>query len=174
MSVRLEQRAGAAGTAAAARPREAAARRPDPNFERLRAPFSLRCGALLVDYILVVGVVAFATILARAFDDGRRGGGLLLTTGYLVALGVAFLNFVVVTSFSGRTIGKWVAGLRIERRDGVRLSFGRALLRHLVGYPLTLLTLGVGFLVAAFSAEGRALHDFLAGTVVVRSRRTRG
>ena len=98
----------------------------------------------------------------------------MLTTGYLVALGVAFLNFVVVTAFSGRTIGKWVAGLRIERRDGVRLSFGRALLRHLVGYPLTLLTLGVGFLVAAFSAEGRALHDFLAGTVVVRSRRTRG
>lgn len=149
-------------------------RRAEVNYERLRAPFSLRCGALLVDYILVVGVVAFATLLARAFGDGRRGGGLLLTTGYLVALGVGFLNFVVVTAFSGRTVGKWVAGLRIERRDGVALSFGRALLRHLVGYPLTLLTLGLGFLVAAFSSEGRALHDFVAGTVVVRGRRTKG
>jgi uncharacterized RDD family membrane protein YckC len=143
------------------------------NFERLRAPFTLRCGALLVDYILVVGLVAFATLLARIFGDGRSGG-LLLTVGYLTALGVAFLNLVVVAGFSGRTVGKWVAGLRIERRDGVPLSFGRALVRHLVGYPLTLLTLGVGFLIAAFNSEGRALHDLLAGTVLVRSRRTRG
>jgi uncharacterized RDD family membrane protein YckC len=168
MSVRIEQRAGAAETTP--RARAAAVRRAEVNFERLRAPFSLRCGALLVDYIIVIGVVAFATLLARAFGDGRRGGGLLLTVGYLAALGVGFLNFVVVTAFSGRTIGKWVAGLRIERRDGEPLSIGRALLRHLAGYPLTLLTLGVGFLLAAFSAEGRALHDFLAGTVVVRSR----
>lgn len=141
------------------------------NFERLRAPFTLRCGALLVDYIIVVGLVAFATLLARAFGDGRSG--LLLTVGYLTALGVAFLNLVVIAGFSGRTLGKWVAGLRIERRDGVPLSFGRALLRHLVGYPLTILTLGLGFLIAAFNSEGRALHDLLAGTVLVRSRRTR-
>jgi len=171
MSVRLEQRAAAETTP---RPRAGAVRRAEVNFERRRAPFSLRCGALLVDYIIPVGIVAFATMLARFFDDGRRGGGLLLTVGYAAAGAVALLNFVVVTGFSGRTLGKWVAGLRIERRDGVPLSFGRALLRHLVGYPLTLLTLGVGFLLAAFSAEGRALHDLLAGTVVVRSRTPRG
>jgi uncharacterized RDD family membrane protein YckC len=170
MSVRYEQ--GAARGAAS--PRAAAvARRAEVNFERLRAPFTLRCGALLVDYIIVVGLVAFATLVARAFGDGRSGG-FLLTVGYLTALGVAFLNLVVIAGFSGRTLGKWVAGLRIERRDGVPLSFGRALLRHLVGYPLTLLTLGVGFLIAAFNSEGRALHDLLAGTVLVRSRRTRG
>ncbi len=170
MSVRLEQRAG---EHAPTRARAAVARRPEVNFERLRAPFTLRCGALLVDYIIVVGLVAFATILARVFGDGRSGG-LLLTVGYLTALGVAFLNLVVVAGFSGRTIGKWVAGLRIERRDGEPLSFGRALMRHLVGYPLTILTLGIGFLIAAFNSEGRALHDLLAGTVLVRSRRTRG
>ena len=167
MSVRLEQ-----GAAAKAAPRAVAARRAEVSFERLRAPFSLRCGALLVDYILVVGVVALATLLERAFGEGRSGG-LLLTTGYVAALAVGLLNFVVVAGLSGRTLGKWVAGLRIERRDGVPLSFGRALLRHLVGYPLTLLTLGVGFLLAAFNSEGRALHDLLAGTVLVRSRRSR-
>ena len=170
MSVRLEQ--GAARKAKPPRP-AAVARRAEVNYERLRAPFTLRCGALLVDYIVVVSLVAFATLLARAFGDGRSGG-FLLTVGYLTALGVAFLNLVVVAGFSGRTLGKWVAGLRIERRDGVPLSFGRALLRHLVGYPLTILTLGLGFLLAAFNSEGRALHDLLAGTVLVRSRRTRG
>jgi uncharacterized RDD family membrane protein YckC len=62
-----------------------------------------------------------------------------------------------------------VTGLRIERRDGERAGFARTLLRHTLGYLLSLLTLGLGFLLAAFNREGRALHDLLAGTVVVRA-----
>jgi len=150
----------------------AAARRSDVQFERLRAPFSLRCGAVLVDYVVLVGIVAFATLLARLLDDGG-GASFVLTVGYVTAAAVAVLNFGLVVGVSGRTLGKWVAGLRIERRDGEPLSFARALLRHLVGYPLTLLTLGVGFLFAAFHPQGRSLHDLLAGTVVVRSRSPR-
>ena len=171
MSVRVEQRPTPTAPRAAAHASTAATRRaPQVNFERLRAPFFLRCGALLIDYILVVGVLAFATLLARLSGDGVRGSTLLLTAGYVAALGVALLNYVLIAGLSGRTLGKWVAGLRIERRDGVPLSFGRALLRHLAGYPLTILTLGTGFLLAAFNAEGRALHDLIAGTVVVRAR----
>jgi uncharacterized RDD family membrane protein YckC len=175
MSVRVEQRPTPTAPRAAAPASAAATRRaPEVNFGRLRAPFALRCGALLIDYILVVGVLAFATLLARLSGDGVRGSTFLLTAGYVAALGVALLNHVLIAGLSGRTLGKWVAGLRIERRDGVPLSFGRALLRHLVGYPLTLLTLGTGFLLAAFNAEGRALHDLIAGTVVVRGRAATG
>ena len=90
----------------------------------------------------------------------RRGGSAVLIVGYIAAVAVAFVNFVVLASLSGRTLGKWMAGLRIERRDGEPLSVGRALLRHLVGYALTLLTLGLGFLFAAFNPQGRALHDW--------------
>jgi uncharacterized RDD family membrane protein YckC len=166
MSVRVREQSGAGR---GVRAEGAALRRTDVQFERLRAPFSLRCGALLVDYVVLIAVVAFATLLARLFDD-TAGASFVLTVGYLTAAGLAVLNFGLVVGVSGRTLGKWVAGLRIERRDGEPLSFARALLRHLVGYPLTLLTLGVGFLVAAFHPQGRALHDLLAGTVVVRSR----
>ena len=162
---------------AAARGREGAGRtvtgRAGVNFERLRAPFSLRCGALLIDYILIIGVLATATLLARVFGDARRASTVVLTAGYISVAAVAFLNFVVVAGLSGRTLGKWLAGLRIERKDGEPQSFGRALVRHLVGYPLTLATLGFGFLLAAFHPQGRALHDLLAGTVVVRSRQPR-
>ncbi|HJQ33863.1 MAG TPA: RDD family protein [Pyrinomonadaceae bacterium] len=168
MSLQLERERGAVvsrGTAVAPR--------AEVNFERLRAPFSLRCGALLIDYILLVGVLAAATILARFFGDARRASSVMLTAGYIAVAAVAFLNFVVIAALTGRTLGKWLAGLRIERKDGEPQSYARALVRHLVGYPLTLLTLGLGFLLAAFHPQGRALHDLLAGTVVVRSRRTR-
>ena len=171
MSLQLERE----GRAAPARAREGGrAGRAGLNFERLRAPFSLRCGALLIDYIVVIGVLALTTLAARVFGgDVKRGGGFILFVGYLTTAGVAFINFVLLANLSGRTLGKWVAGLRIERKDGEPLSVGRALLRHLVGYPLTILTLGLGFLFAAFDAQGRALHDWVAGTVVVRSRPSR-
>src|SRR5207253_10466975 len=127
----------------------------------------------LIDYIVLAGVMAFATLLARLFGDMRRGSSVVLLAGYIAVAVVALLNFVLVAGLSGRTLGKWIAGLRIERRDGEPLSFGRALVRHLLGYALTALTLGLGFLISAFDSKGRALHDLLAGTVVVRSRAPR-
>src|SRR5919206_1350754 len=112
MSLRVEQE----GRAAAVRREDAGVRRAaraEVNFERLRAPFSLRCGALLIDYILLAGVMAFATLLARLFGDMRRGSAAVLTAGYLSVAGVALLNFIVIAALSGRTLGKWMAGLRI-------------------------------------------------------------
>ncbi len=140
-------------------------------MRRVRAPFSLRCGALLIDYTLVVGVLALTTLLARALGGGARSTGeATLMTGYLAALAMLLLNSFVLPALMGVTLGKWATGLRIERRDGEPLGFGRSLLRHTVGYLLSCLTLGLGFLLAIFDAEGRALHDRLAGSIAVRER----
>jgi uncharacterized RDD family membrane protein YckC len=137
-------------------------------------PFSLRCGALLIDYIVVVTVVALGTILARMFGGGARvAGSTVETLGWLLGVLLVVLNFVVLPGLIGQTLGKWTTGLHIERLSGEQLSFGRAALRHFVGYAASTLTLGFGFLIAAFGARGRALHDFIAGTVVVRKRTTR-
>jgi uncharacterized RDD family membrane protein YckC len=172
MTSRVEQ-AGGAGeaprerAAGAGRAKAAAAARA--RTRSVRAPFSLRCGALLIDYTLVVGLVAFSTLLARLFGEGARDtSDAALTFGYFAAAAVAALNFLVLPVFTGRTLGKWATGLRVELGDGDPLTFPRALVRHTVGYLLSLLTLGFGFLVAAFSRDGRALHDLVAGTIVVR------
>lgn len=139
------------------------------DVERFRAPFSLRCGALLIDYILLAGIVAFSTLLARAFGGSTRAAGSSAEMiGLFIAAVAAILNFVGLTGLRGRTLGKWVTGLRIVRKNAEPLTFGSSLLRHLVGYPLSLITLGIGFLIAAFNARGRALHDIIAGTIVVR------
>ena len=65
-----------------------------------------------------------------------------------------------------------LSGLRIVKMDGTGISFGTVILRNLVGYFLTVLTLGIGFLFAALGKNGRALHDLVAGTVVVYAKRT--
>jgi uncharacterized RDD family membrane protein YckC len=55
--------------------------------------------------------------------------------------------------------------VRVVSREGGPLSFGQAALRHL-GSWLSAVILGIGYLVAAFRADKRALHDLIAGTRV--------
>lgn len=168
-------------------------------LERYRAPFSLRCGAFLVDYILLAAIIAFSTMLARMGVRPRALASTSETLGFLIAGAIALLNFVGLTVLRGQTLGKWATGLCIRRSDGEPLTLVRSLMRHLIAYPLSFLILGLGFLVADFptaavvmaggfvltlalgfvmaavSANGRALHDIIADTVVVREdvRRTR-
>jgi len=137
--------------------------------ERLRAPFSLRCGALLIDYIALAAIVVFGTLIARMLGGGARSAGNSAETiAFLIALAVALLNLGVLPGLTGITLGKWATGLRIERNDGAPVGIGRAALRHFVGYPLSFALLGLGFFIAAVSVHGRGLHDMIAGTIVVR------
>ena len=136
---------------------------------RLRAPFSLRCGALLIDYIVLASIIVFGTLIARMLGGGARSAGSSAETiGFLLAVVVAVLDLGVLPGLTGLTLGKWATGLRIERLDGSQVGIGRAFLRHFVGYPLSFLILGIGFLMATVTVRGRALHDIIAGTLVVR------
>jgi len=123
----------------------------------------------LIDYIVLMAIIAITTLIARMLGSaGRSAGTSTETVGWLIVLLVAFVNFGVLPGLRGQTIGKWATGLRIERADGQGLSLARSFLRHFVGYPLSILTLGIGFLIAAVNARGRTLEDLVAGTIVVR------
>jgi uncharacterized RDD family membrane protein YckC len=169
------------------------------HLERYRAPFSLRCGAFLVDYILLAAIIAFSTVMARVGGRPRALTSTSETLGFFIAGAVAVLNFVGLTALRGQTLGKWATGLCIRRTDGGPLNLVHSLLRHLIVYPLSFLMLGIiflvanlptaaivaaggfvitlalGFLMAALGVNGRALHDIIADTAVVREdvRRTR-
>lgn len=155
--------------ASVARPRArilTAASRP----EYVPAPFALRCGAWLIDYSLAVGLLAFVTLVTRMFGrNARSSGDAIEIIGYLLAGAIVVLNFVALPALIGQTCGKWAAGLRIRRVNGEKLGVVHALVRHTVGYALSLVLFGLGFFLAIFDREGRALHDRLAGTIVVEA-----
>lgn len=134
----------------------------------LRAPFALRCGAFLIDYIVLISLVVLGTLFARMLGGGARTAGTSAETAAVaLAILVALLNLLVLPGLTGLTLGKWAAGLRIQRLEGGNPGIGRAFLRHFIGYPLSLVTFGLGFLLAAVTVRGRGLHDMIAGTVVV-------
>jgi uncharacterized RDD family membrane protein YckC len=157
-------------TAAQGLPRsQARSRTARHGGQRLRAPFPLRCGALLIDYIALVSLVVLGTLVSRMLGGGARSAGNSAeTAGILLAILMAILNLIVIPGLTGFTLGKWATGLRIERNDGAEVGIGRAFLRHFIGYPLSFALMGLVFLIAAVSVHGRGLHDMIAGTIVVR------
>ena len=57
-------------------------------------------------------------------------------------------------------------GLIVTDEHGERLSFGRASGRHFANL-LNSLTLGIGYLMVIWTSRKQALHDKVAGTLVV-------
>lgn len=137
--------------------------------ERLKAPFLLRCGAILIDYIILVAIPIISLLIYKY--TGREPSKMLnneiINAGWLIMVLLALTNFVILPLLVGQSIGKMLTGLRVVKKDGKSPSLGSLFIRHLIGYPLTILTFGLGFFISVINSKGRALHDFLAGTVVI-------
>ncbi len=92
-------------------------------------------------------------------------------TTFLLLLGGGY--FVLFTAAGGQTIGKMATGIKVVSMHGespwsARVPLADSVLRA-VGYLVSLLPAGLGFLPALFGAERRAVHDRLADTRVVKA-----
>jgi uncharacterized RDD family membrane protein YckC len=127
----------------------------------------------LIDYILVVAVPVIGLLLSRfAGNDGVQllGDG-LNGIAWFIAVLVGLSNLLILPMFSGQTIGKIFTGLRIVRLDGRAPTIRAIVVRQTLGYLVTLLTGGLGFVFAGINNRGRALHDLLTGTIVIYADR---
>jgi uncharacterized RDD family membrane protein YckC len=131
-----------------------------------RAEFSERALAFAADYALF----AFAWyVVLKAIDPGMpvflNEHGTLITA-ILVAL---FLVYQAFLSCEGRvSLGKHLLGLRVADAHGEPLDLGRAIMRALGYVPSSFLTMG--FFWALIDPDGRAWHDFTAGSHVISDR----
>ena len=65
------------------------------------------------------------------------------------------------------TVGKRVMSIVVTDLNGNRMSFARATGRHFAKY-ISVCLLGIGFVIAAFTAKKQALHDMIAETLVMK------
>lgn len=139
---------------------------PLPAQEARAARFSDRFVAYLVDTV-PFGVGAVATVWAWGGPLGRPLG-----PDQLAVICAAWITLAVFYQFvancAGGGVGKRVMGLRVLTKDGEPVGPGRALARAL-GWLLSTPFFNFGFLVALLRSDTRALHDLLAGTVVVEA-----
>ena len=137
--------------------------------ERLKAPFFSRCAAFCMDYMLVLSVPILWLLRSKFFGDGANAS--ISSTVWLFVVIMWLIDFLLLPLFRGQTFGKMISGISIVKTDGTPVRLGGIVVRNVLGYLLSISTLGLGFLVAAVNTSGRGLHDLVAGTIVVQGRK---
>jgi len=84
-----------------------------------------------------------------------------------MAIGVTYEGFFL--SKFGATPGKMAIGVKVVRPDGSGITIGRAVGRYFARM-LSGIILYIGFIMAGFDPQKRALHDRICDTLVVKAR----
>jgi len=97
---------------------------------------------------------------------GAMMGTLALSMLINTALGSCYEAFFV--SRAGATPGKMALGLKVVRPNGGPVSLGRAFGRYF-GKWLSSIILGIGYIMAGFDPQKRAMHDMICDTRVIKA-----
>ena len=120
----------------------------------LYAGFWVRFVALIIDAV----IVAVGSGLVGAITHG---------IGFVFSLVIPWLYEAFMLSSEWQaTVGKRAMSIAVTGVGGGPISFARATGRHFAKW-ISFCTLGIGFIMAAFTAKKQALHDMIAETLVV-------
>ena len=125
---------------------------------------SLLLSALMIPFIIVVVV-----FMMRAGNEPSPLAMVVIFGAYFLMIAVSLLYQVIFIGKKGATPGKKFMKLRVTFPDGqYPIGIGKAFIR-MIGYMISGMICYIGFLMIIFDKEQhRALHDKIAGTVVLR------
>jgi len=141
--------------------------------------FWIRWVARLIDGAVVAVVVGpiFAVLMSgyfathHTFDrDQPPDAGFFVLIALLLffsMLGVWLYEALMTSSSKQGTLGKMAFRMKVTDLNGARISFGRATGRFFAKI-LSGMILNIGYIMAGFTDRKQALHDMIAGTLVVR------
>jgi predicted Zn finger-like uncharacterized protein len=152
---------------------------PDPPEKPIRqaaidalpkAGFWMRVVATLLDGLVVFilqfvlgSLLALAGFAANQSATGEVGG-LVVLFGYVLG----FAYYIFFTGYCGQTPGKMALRIKVIRRDGSTVGYGRAAFREVLCKTISGLILGIGYLMVAFDEQKQGLHDRMADTYVIK------
>lgn len=90
----------------------------------------------------------------------------LLRYSPTIVSAVIVIYYLFFWALFGFTPGKFLLGLRIVRQDGRKMGFGRSIIRF-IGYWISMIPLGLGFIWIILDPKREAWHDKLADTHVI-------
>ena len=146
--------------------------------EPRRGGFFRRLGACLIDIIVIgflsalMGVMSYIGYKVGLSAHDRaiswNNAAPLLSLLTFAGVGLTTTYFVIFHGMEGKTVGKWLLGLRVVGADQRPISYRRALFRWIGTVGLGGASLGLAFLWILWQREKRGWHDLLARTWVIR------
>ncbi len=138
---------------------------------RVYGGFWIRFVAVIIDAI-GLWIVNFAiqsvtgTRVTNPYNFGAAMSMIGINFIISISLSLAYESFFLVQY--GATPGKMIFHLKVITPDGGPITWGRAVGRYFAKI-LSGITLMIGYIMAGFDSEKRALHDYIAGTRVIRT-----
>jgi uncharacterized RDD family membrane protein YckC len=137
------------------------------------ASFARRLGAIAIDFVaIVVLFLAISIPIANIWEKTHHVDVNLefkpFENWYSTLFPVVYFAIAVALT-NGRTLGKWLTGIRIVSLRHDRISLWHSIERAL-GYGASLLEAGSGFIQYGIHPNKQTVHDRIAETIVVRER----
>jgi uncharacterized RDD family membrane protein YckC len=136
------------------------------------AGFWIRLASALIDG-LIMAVLQFTLLLGVAGVSFAQLAGIEQPENVGFMLGAQLMSMVIAIGyevvFIGRfsaTLGKMACGIKIVTPEGGQITYLRAFGRYFAKI-LSAFTLYIGYIIAGFDSEKRALHDRICNTRVV-------
>jgi uncharacterized RDD family membrane protein YckC len=139
-------------------------------MEGAYAGFWKRFVAAAIDFVVLMAVsvlLGWITVALNGAVTGsvteRPGDGI----GYVTSILVWWIYYASFESSAWQaTLGKRALGIKVVDLQGGRVSFARATGRHFSKFVSGLILM-IGYLMAGFTGRKQALHDLMAGCLVV-------
>lgn len=137
--------------------------------------FALFIDGCITTFVSLIFIIPFAIIIgvggaSQELEDPSAGFLAIIIGLYFMIIAVHFilqwLYFAIMESTRGATFGKMALGIRVTDMNGSPISFGRASGRYF-SKIISSLTCGIGYIIAGFSQQKQALHDMIAGCLVI-------
>ena len=150
------------------------------------AGFWLRVVAHLIDDLLLgigigilvlIGVTMVGIDSIRSMAEGMKGEDFQMPAPIISAIFFVTLASIVLvwiynasmeSSIHQGTLGKMALGLIVTDSQGRPIGFGHATGRYFAKIITGLIPLGIGYAMAGFTEKKQALHDMIAGCLVLR------
>jgi uncharacterized RDD family membrane protein YckC len=134
------------------------------------AGFWIRFAAIVVDALILLPIsVAIQLMIGMSFAQiiGLDSGSvMMLVVSQLLGFATGMAYEVTFVGRFGATLGKMACGIRVITPGGGKVSYMRALGRYFAKL-LNMLTIYIGYVMAAFDPVKRGLHDRICNTLVV-------
>jgi uncharacterized RDD family membrane protein YckC len=127
--------------------------------------FAVDVAVLTAGFLLILAAVNFVASIVTGKSINLSRQDTWVVVGYVVW---AFIYFAYWWGLNGKTPGGGLFGVQVLTEDGRDVS-GRRAIGRTFAFPLSFLILCLGFLGILLGDRRRALHDVIAGTVVVYS-----
>lgn len=137
------------------------------------AGFFVRLAAYLTDMaivsaaLLVIRLPVLFTTIINSENFLVRDFIFQYSIADILFYGLTVTYFVILTYFTGSTLGKKLFNIKVVSAEGRNFTFFEILYRETVGRFLAKIIIFIGYFMAGLDRQKRGLHDILSDTYVV-------